>query len=133
MPFPLRGADRVQPVAGYDHIEEIQRELDKLRDQMAESVDTFAKARATQSFASDRKKDALSNAVVALHQSNPEDSNAALEHKARASTLYKTTVAQLYKDEVLSESIIANWRIMENRLDVLRSYLSIENAKLKLL
>lgn len=136
MPYPIQGrvpGDHAQPVEGYDKIDEVQHELDKLRDMMAQEVETYAKARATGAFASDRRKEALSDAFVAIQGQDPEASASSLEHRARASKGYKDRMSGLYRDEVVAESIIANWKVMEMRLDVLRGYLSIENAKLKLL
>lgn len=137
----MRSADRqnqpqretVQAAWGNDDILRLQRDLDGLYQQQTDAVEKMAGAKATLEFGSDRRKEALSDAVFAIRQKDPETSNADAEHRARNSQGYKQRMEQLYRDECTAEAVVQNWAIIKDRIEVLRSYLSLENAKLRIL
>lgn len=137
----MRSADRtstqhpgsVAPTGDYSEICRIQSDMDKLREQMAEEVESYGKARAILEFSSERRKEALSDAFCAIQATDPEASASSLEHRARNSKGYKARIESLLGAEMTAQTARACYELMQVRLDVLRSNLAIERAKLEIL
>lgn len=112
-------------------IAELQRRMEKLLDDLDANAASYANARQVTEFMGDRRKSALSDAFVAIQGTDPECSATAAEHRARSSAGFKTKMQALMKDQLSAETVIANYNILQTRLDVARSFLAVERVKLE--
>lgn len=117
--------------ADYSTIAELQRRLERLLDEMDADGEAYAKARQCQEFIGDRKKTALGEAFQAILTGDPEGSATSIEHRARASTLYRDRMKALQAEYMTAENCITLFNLRQTRLDVLRSLLACERAKLE--
>jgi len=115
----------------YSTIADLQRRMEKLLDEMDQHAAAYSSARQVQEFGSDRRKTALADAFAAIMDKDPELSATAAEHRARSSTAYKDRMRELQKDYLCAENAITLWQLLSTRLDVARSLLACERAKLE--
>lgn len=117
--------------ADYSTIAELQHRMEKLLTDMDNEVPNYAKARQITEFSSDRRKSALADAFTAILSGDPEASAASAEHRARASTLYKERMKSLTQEHLAAETSLALYELLKTRLEVARSLLACERAKLE--
>lgn len=118
---------------GADHsvIAELQHRMEKLLDEMDKHAPAYAKARQVLEFGSDRRKSALADAFAGILAHDPECSATAAEHRARASTLWKERMKGLTEECLNAETARTMYELLQTRLDVARSLLAVERAKLE--
>lgn len=117
--------------ADHSAIAELQQRMEKLLTELDREAVNYANARQCQEFMSDRKKSALADAFTGIQQTDPEASATSLEHRARASGLFKDKMKDLMRDYLIAETRLANYDLLKTRLDVARSLLAVERAKLE--
>jgi len=118
--------------ADFSTISDLQRHMEKLLDELDQQAPHYAKARTISEFMGDRRKSALANAFCAIRKEDPEESATAAEHRARASSGFKEKTIELFKDHLNAETAIATYHVLQTRVEVQRSLLAIERAKLGL-
>lgn len=121
-----------QHSADYSTIAGIQFQMEKLLTELDRQAPHYAKARTVSEFMSDRRKSALADAFCAIRDADPEESATAAEHRARASKAFKEKTHELIKDQLNAETAIATYHVLQTRVEVARSLLAIERAKLGL-
>jgi hypothetical protein len=109
---------------GWEEISELERRLQKIVDELGKEAQSVATARQINEFCSDRKKIALAEAVDMVLAQNGEMSFALAESRARALPSYKERLKELAGQSLKAETAIANWQVLQARLDCTRSILS---------
>lgn len=99
---------------------ELASELFKLS---AMSKDVAA-ARTVKEFSSDRKKNALSKAVLQAFKEGSK-SSAEAEHKAYASISYETSMKRITEDFEKAESTLADFTVCMAKIESLRSIIAV--------
>lgn len=89
-------------------------------------VEGVAKARQIQDYSSDRKKNALAAFVCAETSKEQGLSVSMAEHRARCSKGYEARMLTLTKEDLESETILAQWEVAKLRWETARSLLSIQ-------
>lgn len=116
--------------ADHSAIAELQHRMEKLLTELDQSAQPFASAKQVVEFTGDRKKTALGEAFTTILTTDPECSATAAEHRARASLGYKERMKAIMADHLKAETAIAHFDILKTRLDIARSLLAVERAKL---
>lgn len=99
---------------------ELASELSKLS-AMAKAV---AAARTVKEFSGDRKKNALSKAVLQAFKEGSK-SSAEAEHKAYASASYETAMKRLTDDFENAEVVISEFNVCMAKIESLRSIIAV--------
>lgn len=118
--------------ADYSTIADLQQQMEKLLSEMDRRADSYAKARQCREFIGDRKKAILGRCFVFQQDSDTECSATAAEHRARASATFKSEMQDLIRESGAAETEIVHNEILRTRLEVCRSWLAIERAKMGL-
>lgn len=112
--------------ADYSTIEAISARLIEASDALGNMTERVAKARQIRDYDSDRRKRALSCAVVDFLKGG--ESAAAAEHKARASESYGEMMKARAKDLATAEIVIAEWDAEKIKWETARSLLSVQKS-----
>lgn len=117
--------------ADYSTIADLQQRMEKLLDELDKGAEAYAKACQVCDFVGDRRKSILGDAFCAIRDADPEESATAAEHRARASAGFKSHMKQLVADHLNAETVKAHYHILQTRLDVARTFLTVERTKLE--
>jgi len=112
--------------ADYHSIDYISRRLMEATEKMQEMTPKIAVARQVREFDSERRKRALSVAVVPFLKLGESATSA--EHQARASKPYSDDMKATAKDLIAAETTIAEWSALQARFEALRSLLSVQKS-----
>lgn len=104
--------------------------MEKLLDELDKQAPNYANARQITEFISDRKKAVLAEAFCNVKAAVSDVSATEAEHRARTANSYKSGMKALTRDQLNAETVIANFHILQSRLDVARSFLAIEREKI---
>lgn len=119
------------PDASFCDLYNATKEADRLSNNLMGMVDELADARMIIEYDGERRKAALSRAVLIAFKGGA-DSSARAEHEARASVRFEEDLRELskaYAQADKSRLIFENTKI---RLDVLRTIISAEKSKMEL-
>lgn len=118
---------------GADHstIAELQCRMEKLLDELDKGAEAYAKACQVCDFVGDRRKTILADAFVVVQSNDSECSATAAEHRARSLQTFKEAMKQLTTQHLNAETVKANYHILQTRLDVARTFLTVERTKLE--
>lgn len=119
---------------GADHAEicALQNRMERLLDDLDKQAEAYANARQVTEFVSDRRKSILAEAFCSVKaQTSAELSAVETEHRARALVTFKDSMKALIRDQLNAETVIANYHVLQTRLDVARSFMAIERAKIE--
>jgi hypothetical protein len=109
----------------------VQKEADKLSQQLLEMTDDRAAAAHILEYDGDRRKRALAESVLSAFKAGA-NSSAHAEHIARASDAYGAAITQLGREYAAAEQTRKRAEGIQIRLDVLRSIMSNERKALDL-
>lgn len=118
---------------GADHstIADLQRRMELLLDELDQGAETYAKACQICDFMGDKRKTILADAFCAIRAANPEESATAAEHRARASASFKSHMKALIAEHLNAETVKTTYHVLQTRLDVARTFLTVERVKLE--
>lgn len=112
--------------ADYSDVQRLGEELLSLADKVSQMTPELSKAQMVRDFCSDRRKRALSKAVLPFISQG--ESAASAEHKARALPSYGEELKALGDDLRSAEEVIARHAALKVRWESVRSLLSIQKA-----
>lgn len=112
--------------ADYSTISQIQDRLIEASDALDGMAEDVAKARQIREYDSDRRKRALSCAVMDFLKTG--ESATAAEHKARASESYADMMKARGKELEVAETIIAKWDAVKIKWQTAQSLLSMHKS-----
>jgi hypothetical protein len=127
MPF----LDTREHGADFSVIADLQHRMERLLDELDASAPHYAKAMQILEFTGDRRKSAVSDAFVAVRIGSAEISATECEHRARSSAGYKEKMKELMKEQLHAETAKTHHHLLQTRLDVARSQLACERAKIE--
>lgn len=107
------------------------READRLSNELIRMTDELADARMVVEYDGERKRTALSRAVLAAFKAGA-DSTSRAEHEARASASYEQSVHDLAKNLAMAERTRIKYETIKIRLDVLRGMIASQRALIEL-
>lgn len=116
----------VKTSADYSTIEQISERLVESSTAISMMADRVAKARHIKEYDSDRRKRALSCAVVDFLTAG--DSATAAEHKARASASYAESMKAHGQALEAAEAVITEWEAAKIKWETARSLLSVQKS-----
>lgn len=109
----------------------LNKEVDRLNEKLSNMKDEVADARTVIEYNSERRKNALSRAVLVAFK-NKASSAAEAEHQARASEKYELELKELANAHALAEQVRVDFETTKIRVEVLRTKLSNERSLLNL-
>ncbi len=130
MPLTAPSPNR-QNGADYSAVTELQYDMEKLLNELDAQAIPYAKACQVSEFLSDRRKSALADAFVAIRSTDAECGAGEAEHRARASAGFKEAMKSLIKAEIDAQTTKTLFHVLQTRLDVKRSFLACERAKIE--
>lgn len=104
----------------------LQKQLTKAVNDLMAMTGEVAKARHVTTFDSDRRRRVLAIATMPFLKAG--GSSAASETEARASETYAAGMAQLGKELVAAEAVLAKFEALKIQIEVGRSLLSLSRA-----
>ncbi len=117
--------------ADFTTIADLQHRMERLLDDLDASAPHYAKAQQILEFVGDRRNSAVSDAFVTIRDTSSEASATECEHRARASAGYKDKMKELMKEQLNAETARTHHHLLQTRLDVARSQLACERAKIE--
>lgn len=126
-----KGGGQPPPDASFCDLYNATKEADALSRKLMGMADELADARVVMEFTGERRHAALSRAVLAAFK-NGSDSSTRAEHEARGSSSYTLDMKSLADAMALAERVRITFETTKIRLDVLRSMISAEKAKMEL-
>jgi|SRR4026207_9408 len=112
--------------ADYTDTASVERRMITASEELSEMALALALARQVREYDSDRRKTALSKAVVPFLTQG--ESAAAAEHKARASAHYGQAMAILAEQSKSAEEVIAKYEAAKIKFECGRSLLSMQKT-----
>lgn len=106
------------------------REMDRLSLQLCGLVDEYGDAKMVIAFDSERRKSALSRAVMKAFK-NGADSTSQAEHMARCSAEFEDDMRTLAKNLAHAEKVRENQEVIKIRIDTLRSRISATKSAIQ--
>lgn len=125
------GGGSPPPDASFCDLYNATKEADALSRKLMGMADELADAQVVVKFDSERRHAALSRAVLAAFKAGA-DSSAKAEHVARGSSGYEADMKSLADALALAERTRIAFDTIKIRLEVLRSMISAEKAKMEL-
>jgi len=107
------------------------READRLSEKLQGMKDELADARMVLEYDGERKKAAISRAVLAAFKAGA-DSTARAEHEARSSAKYEEDMRALANAYAKAERVRIEYETTRIRLEVLRSMLSTQRSLIEM-
>jgi hypothetical protein len=114
-----------------DDLYRVSREADRLSQKLISLRDELADARMVLEYDSERRKSALSRAVLAAFKAGA-DSTSRAEHEARSSAKYEEDMRLLSQHYAKAEQIRLDFETTKIRLEVLRSMLSTQRSLIEM-
>jgi len=114
----------VQDTPDYTDLFRATKELSSELSKLAAMSKDVAAARTIKEFDSDRRKNALSKAVLEAFKAGA-DSVGKAEHMARASDKYELTMKDLIANYARSENVLAEFAVSMAKIESLRSIIAV--------
>lgn len=110
-------------MSDFEELSKATRELEKLSIQLAAMVPAVADARTVLEYDSERRKSALSRAVLAAFKAGAKSTSHA-EHAARASGPFEADMKELASDYTKAERVKTEFEVLRIKVDSLRTLVS---------
>jgi hypothetical protein len=110
-------------MSDFEELSKATRELEKLSIQLAAMVPSVADARTVLEYDSERRKAALSRAVLTAFKAGATSTSHA-EHEARASAKYEDDMRGLATDYTKAERTKTEFEVIRIKVDSLRTLVS---------
>lgn len=111
----------------FEELSKATRELEKLSLQLSAMVPKVADARTILEYDSDRRKSALSRAVLAAFRGGASSTSQA-EHEARANPKYEQDMKDLASAYMAAERVRTEYEVTRIKIDTLRTLVSAAKA-----
>ena len=116
----MKSSDKTAQVPDWSDLANNMREAERLSIKLTSMVESMADARMVIEFDTERRKSALSRAVIAAFKSGA-DSTSRAEHEARSSVQFEEDMRTLAKHYAAAERVRLDYETTRIRLEVLRS------------
>lgn len=111
----------------FEDLSKTTRELEKLSIQLTQMVPRVAEARTILNFDSDRRKSALSRAVLAAFKAGSSSTSQA-EHEARGSSKFESDMKDLVSQYTQAEKVRTEYEVLQIKVDTMRTLVSAAKA-----
>lgn len=120
----MKVSDAIPDIPDFSDLFRATKELASELSKLSAMSKDVAAARTVKEFSSDRKKNALSKAVLQAFKEGSK-SSAEAEHKAFASAQFETAMSALTKQYTEAEQAIAEWTVCSMKIESLRSIIAV--------